>query len=73
MRNLGNAFEIITRNYYPSIKLMYYYLNFIKVKQIDKLYLEKGYENLLHFVQSIEGDKGKIISIYGNGLAKTQG
>jgi hypothetical protein len=53
MRNLANAFEIITRNYYPSMKLIYFYLNFIKIKQIDKLFLEKGYENLLHFVQSI--------------------
>jgi hypothetical protein len=59
------ALDIVTKNYYPSTKLFYAYLNHMKTNHVNKPEMfDKIYENLLKFAQAVEGYKGGKAKIY---------
>jgi hypothetical protein len=59
------SLEIITKNYYPSAKLFYAYLNHMKTNHLNKPDMfDKIYENLLKFAQAVEGYRGGKPKIY---------
>jgi hypothetical protein len=59
------ALDIVTKNYYPSTKLFYAYLNHMKTNHVNKPDMfNKIYENLLKFAQAVEGYKGTKAKIY---------
>ena len=51
---LTHALEVVSKHYYPSLKLFYPYLNYLKTKHNTKPeYFSKIYENFLIFAQAI--------------------